>query len=122
MKLEPDCVRAIVLYLEESEKTGHLMKDICNGIPEYSKKQLRYTIDRLYEGGYINVNYLHPERMELLSTVNSLTYEGHLLADTFHDETTWRKALKRAKELGVMSIPKLVDIIIDIAKGMVPIL
>lgn len=122
MKLDPNCVRAIILFLEDSEKTCHLMTDICNGIPSYDKKNLCYTINRLYEGGYINVRYNDFNGHHLIARVETLTYEGHLLAETFHDEKIWKKALKCAKEIGTMSIPKLVDIIIELTKGIIPIL
>lgn len=89
MKLNHECVRELLLYIEENCKyPGHI--SITNiKLNEYGLADIAYTARKLAEAGYIKADF-KIERLEALhATISGLTWEGHKFLDTIRDNTVW---------------------------------
>ena len=57
MVLNHDCVRDLLLYLENNLKYDDKVKINTLTLNSYDKETLMYTVDRLNEANYINCAY-----------------------------------------------------------------
>ena len=95
MKLNQDCVRDLLLYLEENlTLVDHLSVENIS-LKNYSRDELLYTADKLYEAGYINCIRKIYDTTDLIILVSSITYEGHQFLDNIRDD----KDIKKTKSI-----------------------
>lgn len=92
MKLNHDCVRDLMLYLEENLSYNNVI--IVNNITElpYSSEEIIYTAEKLYEANFINA--LLSDHMGFsppIIDISSITYSGHSFLDTIRDNGVWSK-------------------------------
>lgn len=123
MTLEPELVRAVLLYLEdhlilykEDQETrrfqilGVTTTELCSApeLSEFPEYDIVYAVWKLYEGGMITLEKA-PERDAdfYYLTVLSITWEGHEFLANIKSDTVWNKASEKAKELGNVSIKAL---------------
>ena len=106
-----DLIRTILFEIERNEDaTGHGF--ICLHLPDYSREQVSYHVRLLHEAKLIDAvnastlsSYVwHPSR---------LTWEGHELLDSARDENVWKRAKKKAEEIGNLSLEVLKQILIN---------
>lgn len=96
MKLNQDCIRDLLLYLEENlTLRNHFTIDCYSDesfIEKYSIDDLRYTVLKLYEANYLNVKI-----EKFMDTpvpcidIQSITFSGHEFLDTIRDNRVWTK-------------------------------
>lgn len=110
MRLNPDCIRDILLQLEEFDNFSIRFNDE-NSLNEliylkkYSLKEVLYHINQCKYMNFIS----YEENIKFI-TINDLFPEGHaFLADMRHD-TVWNNTKSIAKSLGVNSLRALKDI------------
>lgn len=100
MKLDIDCVREVLLYLENMETyvtdddgditlQGSYLGQICQAIPNYPKEQIFYTLKTLEDGGFLNMTTKWASNSVHFCHVSSLTYDGHELLESVRDEKHW---------------------------------
>lgn len=117
MKLNKDCVRGILLALEENEKihaswtTENFSKS--SYLKDFSSAEIRYCAERLAEGGYLNIRTPSDELKSIgaqFFIVDSLSWNGHEFLDTIRDESVWKRTKQVASKAGTTSIPLLLEI------------
>ena len=90
MKLNHDCIRDLLLYIENKSSYSNLiyLNDITlNG---YSTEDIIYTADKLIEAKYLNCKYAKTFDSDLPDIkVQSITYEGHKFLDNIRDNNVW---------------------------------
>lgn len=89
MRLNNDCVRDLLLYIE---KHASLIDEIdieeINDL-DYPTEELLYTSIKLKEAGYINA--IISETFDGYSVlVRSLTWNGHKFLDNIRDNVVWK--------------------------------
>lgn len=89
MKLNIDCVRDVLLLIEEQPFNTELgIKSISERLPNYSVDELEYTCLKLNEGGYIKAVTM--STLEFVSpriiSVQELTYAGHQFIDNIRND------------------------------------
>lgn len=119
MKLDKDCIRLVLLYVEEhcvyktnkfGDKTMHNVNlyelahaEEFSGINE---DDIRYTIVKLLEGGYIKGNLI-PKNSGLnfdIANISQLTLRGHDLLDNIRPEQVWVKTKGLLQKVGDFSL------------------
>lgn len=119
MKLDKDCIRLVLLYVEGhcvyktnkfGDKTIHNVNlyelvhaEEFSGINE---DDIRYTIVKLLEGGYIK-GTLIPKNSGLnfdIVNISQLTLRGHDLLDNIRPEPVWNKTKSILQKVGDFSI------------------
>ena len=115
MKLNPECVRDTLIYLEDNlvmceyfSIKGISFKTIINELSQdnkYSEEDVAYTLTQLMSAGYITgyKNYNWKDR-KLSGHVDDISWSGHNFINTVRPETIWNATKKSAKKMGVASI------------------
>lgn len=106
MKLNPDCVRDVMICLEteatiEFERGSYTFSGpSCNKLHEseklscYDYTDIAYSLLQLAESGYICMDYtIHIHSLEI-SRILYITPKGHDFIARIYDEKTWKDKLK----------------------------
>ena len=110
MKLNYDCFRDVLLYLEENLNSKPLkIRNIAYELEhKYPFDDVVYTFQKLTEFKFIKI--LTPTCTKH-SLVKEITIEGHQVLDKIRPISTWQKIKKIANETGVSSLTAIFDII-----------
>ncbi len=106
MKLDLDCIRAILLSIERYPQPMDLtFDDFCQRLPDFSQENILYCCIKLYEANYINLNYIHlPNTAKpVLDTIGDLTFFGHEFLENIKKDTTWNKTKSILFKIGSYS-------------------
>jgi hypothetical protein len=117
MKLNPDCIRDILLTVEE--KTAYMkrltiLSDTSTTIPrlqKYSQDELNYHIQQCINFNYIIAN----SGLGGAFKIDDLTFSGHNFLADIRKDTNWNKTKEIAGNIGSYSL----DILANIAKNVV---
>lgn len=132
MKLNPDCVRDTLLYLEEqliincknSNFESITLSQLTEGMFEkyknkYSEEDIWYTVYNLKQVRFIEgrINDVGKHKM-MLCDIENITWNGHQFLASVRPDTIWEATKKKAKEIGGMSIQSLSMISSAIMQGL----
>lgn len=95
MKLNHDCVRDLLIHIEEHLSYGYYMEIAAIELKDYSHEELLYTADKLLEAGYIVGN----KRNTISSSfpdirITSISWDGHQFLDNIRDDGVWKDTKK----------------------------
>lgn len=135
MKLNPDCIRDVLLYLEGNltyndnkasaiEHNAIPLSTIVESLQQmydYSQDDIKYSVEKLLEIKYIISHKIKiGNNHEIVSCpISDITYEGHQFLNTIRPETIWQATKKGAAKIGIMSMHALSTIAMEIAKSVV---
>lgn len=107
MKLDINCVRDVLLCLEESlvldddltcnSFSVEMFYNQCN-LETYTIAEVGYTLVKLEEAGYINASFKWLNRQIYCSDIYSITFAGHQFLDTIRPASTWEKNMRSFQE------------------------
>lgn len=121
MKLNPDCVRDLMLFLEDKTyvaqggEEGGKFHAVCpsaakdiHPLNKYSMEEILYHTIQLSESGYIVTDFEfnpHGEYSDFaLSRVFYLTPKGHEFSASMDEQKHWEKAKKILASIGNVSL------------------
>lgn len=115
MKLNPDCVRDILLCIEERSDGTHLIlfdpKNATDFLPKYTFDEIYYHINQCNLNGFLyqcqpllNGNFL----------IKDLTPKAHEFLANIRKETIWNKTKSIGAKLGSTSLTALFQIAEDL--------
>lgn len=110
MKLNKDCIRDLLLYLENTLNYNSKITINNLSLASYSVEELMYTADRLIEAEYINANICWNTTSTHVIVVNSISYQGHQFLDTIRDNIIWKETKSKSSKLASVSLPILQEI------------
>lgn len=111
MRLNPDCVRDILLTVEELSGFGSYVEfrdsEDCDRLKEYSLDTVRYHIKQCELSGFFTkvTWYLSGE-----CVVQDLSPAGHEFISNIRADTNWSKVKSKAKIVGSESLSVLAQI------------
>ena len=104
MKLNHDCIRAVLLYLENSLDYEHYL-DLTNfSVDGFSIEDTHYSIKKLEEAGFISAIVARDIDGEISVDVFGITWEGHKFLDTIRDNQVWNSTKKILSKFSSSSI------------------
>ncbi len=120
MKLNYDCVRDVLLALEDNlaleefENDGDTSLSFSyiniNGLTKidnlkkYSKKDILYSVNKLNEAEYISAEGCYGnDTCDYL--ISDITYKGHEFLQSIKSDTTWNDVKNVTKKVGSISFP-----------------
>lgn len=134
MKLNPDCIRDVLLYLEENLSYNHERQDsiehnsiTMHKISEdlhndkgYKIDDVNYSIEKLLEIRYIiPATELRGHNNSILyCPISDISYNGHMFLGTIRPKSIWEATKSKAKQIGGMSIQSLSMISSAIMQGL----
>lgn len=117
MKLDYDCLRSLLLKLEDFENLDDdlhyqymTLDDMTEALPKFPKNMIAYTTLKAEEGDLINASIMNADGGIYACTYSSLTYDGHQFLDNVRNNNIWNKTKSIAKELGCTSFRSLLSI------------
>lgn len=135
MKLNPDCIRDVLLYLEEHLTYNH---DIEYGIEHnsitlttiveqlykdhnYEPDDIKYSIEKLLEIEYIVSDKMTTgnNKSIISCSISDISYDGHTFLNTIRPDTVWQATKKGASKIGIMSMHALSSIAIKVAETII---
>ncbi len=116
MKLNKDCIRDLLIYLEDNLSYTHRISTGSLSLKDYTRDELVYTVERLSEAGFINVSKICDEPCTPTYFIFSLTYNGHQFLDTIRDNSIWKNTKTVASQLASVSLPIIQEIAISFIK------
>ena len=130
MKMDPDCIRDILLQTEERfviiplprlnfdtckmEDPEPLPKEKYPHIYQYDMKKLIYHVELAAEMDFIKLNDLKD-----IYKIEDLTAQGHLLLADIRNEDVWSKTKDIAKKTGISSLDALKQIAVNVVSSMI---
>ena len=110
MKLNQECVRDLLIYLENN-LDYHKRLYVCDiNLKDYSSNELLYTAEKLKEANFLNCFGGIYSKYNLPLSVDSITYQGHQFLDTIRDENVWSNAKSKIKTVASVTLPILQDL------------
>ena len=108
MKLNIDCVRDVMLTLEEAEY-GELttISILCKKLEDkYTEEEITYTCLKLDEGGLIDAMLVSMmnSSMKGVKAINDITFEGHQFLNNIRDNKVWGKTKTVLSKVSSVSI------------------
>ena len=101
MKLNVECIRSVMLQLEETlsftDDGTYLVKNfvtlehLCKLLPGYTKADIFYSLYNLDQAGYISASIHWGNGAVYECSVNHMTYAGHEFLDKIRDGGQWDK-------------------------------
>lgn len=82
MKLFHDCVRDVMLYLEDNLEDTYFINSESITLKKYSSKDITYTLKKLAEAGFIGIDKVTYENN---FNIKWMTYYGHQFLDNIRD-------------------------------------
>lgn len=91
MKLNHDCIRDILLFVEENVNYNQHADFSAVELKNYSRDEIIYSADKLLEAGFIDGNKISSLGATLPSIrITSITWTGHQFLDNIRDESIWK--------------------------------
>lgn len=137
MKLNPECVRDILLYLEENNTLIHHnsnekriqhkeisifeLAEIMLNEYNYEYDEALYAIEKLMEIGYVKYGGISTGSGHsiIFGNIYDITYQGHNFLNTIRSQSIWKATVSGAKKIGSMSIHTLTTLSMEIMKAIV---
>lgn len=117
MRLNHDCIRDILLYVEENITYDIESVDVENLISKFSSKYdkdtINYHIRQIGNASLVEKVFYSEDSPKFIS---DLTWEGHEYIDNIRDPKVWTKLKASTKNLASVSLPLLIEKAPDIVK------
>ena len=122
MKLNIDCVRDILLELE-TFPIGVYPVRISQKIlqPTTVEKNVEYTLVKLSEANYVNVQYCRMTNGSFLfDSILDITFQGHEFLEKIRSDTVWNGKVKPAlSSIGSMSFDVISNVTSSVVSALV---
>lgn len=122
MKLNPNCVRDILIAVEENTGYQYCLdypdeRDKCHSLAHYEDDEIRYHIYQCYKSGLIE---LHGKE-DLCGNIciRDLTPSGHSLLANIRSDNIWNDVKKVSSKVGSTSLSALTQIATGIVSSLI---
>jgi len=90
MQLNHDCVRQLLLFIEESGNYSKRLSTDSIVIDSFTPDEIVYTAERLAEADFINIRQFKAMgQTRPCYFIESITYTGHEFLDNIRDDSVW---------------------------------
>lgn len=114
MKLNHDCVRDVLLFIEENYQIGKFLSldefINSNSLSKYDSDEIKYVILKLADAQYIQGKPTYGSNVLSDFYCSGLTWNGHLFLDNIRDSKVWRETKEKVSILKSVSVTMLSSI------------
>lgn len=109
MKLNNDCIRDILLFVEDQElNTIKDARQIYKGVNgEYTEDEILYALKNLIDLGYLEGRMISASDKILNAYIQEISATGHQYLETIRSPKAWAYAKGKAAEVGSFSLKSL---------------
>lgn len=112
MRLNPDCIRDILLSIEEVSGFGDIIQyekpEDFHRLEKYSKDEVLYHINQCKHNDYFLSCQISANGEYAL--IGNLSPEAHEFLANIRDDKVWKKVLAKATKVGSIALPVLQEI------------
>lgn len=122
MKLNPDCIRDILISVESMEyNSAYTLTKLQKELPHYSEDVLNYHCLQMIDAGLLNAKTINimGKISPQIWRIFDLTYQGHQFLADIRSDTAWNKTKSIAKKIGSDSLHALKEIAINVVTSMI---
>lgn len=120
MRLNPDCIRDILLEIETIPDNKHYYNfnpDSCScNLPQYNYLEITYHLRQCDLYGYL---YKPSFYMDNTCSVMDLTPKAHEFLANIREDTNWNKVKAIAKKVGCNSLDALMQISVNVVSELI---
>ncbi len=120
MKLNHECVRDVLICIEENLHYGCYIDFSTVELKNYSSEDLLYTAAKLLEAGFLNgehISYIGSSIPDI--RITSITWEGHQFLDNIRDDNVWKNTKNVLSKLSSASLSMVGNIASQIISSMI---
>ena len=113
MKLNIDCMRSVLLELEETPYQASLsLGDLVSSLSkqDFEYQDICYSVLKLNEAGYISANIQRNSQSTRILSLNDITFSGHQFLENIRSDSVWNNVKAIAVKIGSNSIASLTQI------------
>ena len=111
MKLNPDCVRDILIVMEEQPFNKQLtFEDIVPLLPAYEPDEIEYSCLKLKESGFMHAITASDLQGENVVSLVDITYSGHQFLNDIRSDSVWNNVKEISKKVGSNSVSAISQI------------
>lgn len=103
-------MRAVLLRMESADYGEHLDPSILYADLNFSENEIKYSILKLKEAGYISALVSPYEESCLILELRDITFAGHEFLANIRTDKIWLKVKDVCRELGASSLASVVQI------------
>lgn len=105
MRLNIDCVRDIMLAVEEKPyKQTYTVSKLSEYLP-YTEDEIEYCCYKLYEASFLELIVVNTcSSGYAIKSINELTYSGHEFLESIRPKSVWKKTKHVLAEIGSFSL------------------
>lgn len=118
MKLNYDCVRDVMLYLEENLNFGNPIRDTNINL-NYDIKEISYSLLKLHEINYLDGSVSKYMDGDYSVITTDITFYGHKFIGEIQSDTIWDKTKSVSKDLGIQTINGITQIAGSVISGLI---
>lgn len=125
MRLNPDCIREVLTYIEENQTyvngtLGRLCaEDICDNITKFSRNDVRYSIKQLSNSDMLDSEIIKTASDSYIIYIFDISPSGHEFLANIRTENVWNQTKKVANKVGSFSIDVLTKISVAIVTQLI---
>lgn len=109
MKLNNDCIRDILLYVEENttfSKSSVGVEPFLESLSKYDEETLFYHLSLMNQAKLLKVQFAGNKPF----LISKLTWEGHQFIDNIRDNKVWAQIKDKSKKLSSVSLQFLISL------------
>ena len=113
MKLDPNCIRDILLEIEKQPFQSTLsVSKLSETLKKYDKDEISYCCLKLYEANYIDITTVTMcgSYMPGIKSINDITFDGHEFLNNIRSDSVWNNVKAVGSQIGATSINALTQI------------
>lgn len=111
MKLNPDCIRDVLITMENQPFNHQTdFDDFVPLLPSYSSDDIEYTCLKLKEAGFIRAVTSSDCEGDIVVSLVDITYSGHQFLNDIRSDTVWNNVKEVSKKVGSHSVSAISQI------------
>lgn len=113
MKLNPDCIRDVLLHLEDLPyHTKTSVPDVTSALKDFSNDEVMYTCLKLTEAGLIDavVRNYPSDGYDVIISIKDIIYNGHQFLETIRSPKSWKIIKKGCENVGSFALKTISSI------------
>lgn len=120
MKLNHDCVRFLMLHVEENVPYGYFLNVNDIEHEKFNSEELLYAADKLLEANFLDGNVLRSIGQPLPNIrIKSITWSGHQFLDNIRDDGVWKDTKKVVSKFSSVSLSLIGNIASQILTSLI---
>ena len=120
MKLNPDCMRDVLIIMENAGYLEELSPStVYEALPDYSEDEINYSIIKLKEAGFIDAIIKEYNSGLAILRLDDITYVGHQFLADVRSDNIWNDVKEVSMKVGSNSISAISQIATGIISAII---